>query len=83
MYDVHMIFITHIACINTTHTPTKSNPTQPNQARLKELDAATETRNEARKRHDDLRRQRLEDFMAGTRFCVWGFGCGVLGGLWW
>uniref|UniRef100_I2CR95 Structural maintenance of chromosomes protein 4 n=1 Tax=Nannochloropsis gaditana (strain CCMP526) TaxID=1093141 RepID=I2CR95_NANGC len=33
--------------------------------RIQELETATDVRNEARKRHDELRRQRLEEFMAG------------------
>jgi len=34
-------------------------------SRVEELDAVTETRNQARKVHEDLRRQRLEMFMEG------------------
>jgi len=33
--------------------------------RVTELDHATDVRNSQRKQHDDLRRQRLDEFMAG------------------
>ncbi|CAM9703744.1 unnamed protein product [Chrysoparadoxa australica] len=33
--------------------------------RVKDLDEVTESRNEARRRHEELRRKRLEEFMAG------------------
>lgn len=58
-YDFKISFLNIRLCI------TSNNFTPPNICRVSELDEVSELRNAARRRHEDLRRMRLEMFMDG------------------